>query len=199
MSTTVSVRNDSSQIKKTPVQISPVSQEQEKYWSILGNAIGYPDSWISIMRQSLSRQGKVWVWRPTNDGGRQSTVIVKPSEKEAEPISLQEGGKALLIINSRTPSKAISNALLLAENCNASISVIYTAKLPLMSEAKTPGEVDSEFAFELENGRRRLEAVAKEARNLGVRAQTSFIWSNSSSDLVKRNRESADLIIDETS
>ena len=184
MSTTVSVKDGSVSIGESQVKLDA---EQERAWAALSSAIGYPANWMSTIRHSLQRQGKSWRWQQLS-----TEQIQLPSRKP-----LEQGGEALLIINANTPYKAVSNTLLLAESCGATLSVVYTAKPPSMSEDKTPGEVDSEFVNGLEFGRFRLAKIEKEAKDMGVKVNTSFVWAESI-DKITKNAQYVDLVIDET-
>ena len=181
MSTTVSVGNGSTVVKESQLKIDT---EQERAWAKLSSVIGYPSDWMSIIRSGLQEQGKSWHWKLDN------TQVQLPKSK---PL---ERGEALLIINAKTSSKAISNMLLLAENSNANLSVVYTEKPPTMAEFKTPSEVDQDFLNGLESGRSKLAKIEKEAKHIGVNVKTSFIWAESIDAITKNAR--ADLIINET-
>ncbi|MDG7002190.1 MAG: universal stress protein [Nitrososphaerota archaeon] len=184
MSTTVSVKDGSGAITESQVKLDA---EQERAWAALSSAIGYPANWMSAIRHSLQKQGKSWHWQQMN-----AEQIQLPSSK-----LLEQGGEAILIINANTQYKAVSNTLLLAESCGATLSVVYTAKPPSMSDYKTPGEVDSEFVNALEFGRARLAKIEREAKDIGVKVNTSFIWADSI-DKITKNVADADLVIDET-
>lgn len=182
MSTTVSVGNGSTVVKESQLEIDA---EQEKTWAKLSSVIGYPSDWMRLIRSDLQGQGKSWNWKP-------STEQVQPPENNP----LERGGEALLIINAKTPSKAISNMLLLAERSNANLSVVYTEMPPKMAEYKTAAEVDLEFLNGLESGRSKLAKLEKEAKYIGVKVNTSFVWAESIDSITKNAR--ADLIINET-
>ena len=183
MSTTVSVGNGSAAIKESQLKFAA---EQERAWAAFSSAIGYPASWMNAIRNSLQKQGKSWRLQQLS-----TEQVQLPSSKP-----LEQGGEALLVINANTPNKAISNTLLLAESCNATLSVVYTAKPPTMSQDKTPGEVDSEFVNGLEFGRFKLAKVEKEAKDMGVKVNTSFVWAESTDAITKNIK--ADLVINET-
>ncbi len=183
MSTAISVKDGSTAIKESQIKFDA---EQESAWSAFSAAVGYPTSWVKMIRNSLQKQGKSWHWQQLS-----TEQVQLPSTKP-----LEQGGEALLVINANTPNKAISNTLLLAESCDAKLSVIYTAKPPTMDQSKTPGEVDSEFANGLEYGRFRLARVEKEAKDMGVSVSTNFVWAESLKDITKNTH--ADLVINET-
>ncbi len=189
MSTVISMKNDNSH------KVTQVTKESELGWSLLASAMGYPESWTSIVKARLTREGKSWDWRLTNAAA--GSELLQTSQ-EASGRTLQEGGQVVLVMNSNTAMKDARNALSLAKRTNAKISVIYTSKPPL-SDNFTPGEVDQKFTLELERGRSTLAAIAAEARSLGVKANTSFIWADSSKELVRKHKLPADLVIDETS
>ncbi len=186
MSTTVSVNNEGTS-QNTLKEVT----RDDSAWNAIGEAIGYPASWMSSIRDSLAKQGKSWKWSRVQ-------AVTELSQVQREEQSTLRGGNALLIINSKTPFKTVRDSLLLAEQTNGSISVIYTEKLPLISEAKTSAEADEEFTVGLEAARKALAAVEREAKSLGVKAETAFVWSNSSKEILKRNNGRVDLVIDET-
>lgn len=98
---------------------------------------------------------------------------------ETNGMSLPARGSILLMINSKTPRKLIRNSLFFAANCSAMLSVVYEAEPPVLG-VEQPDEIDSEFTFRLDHGRKILEAIAQEATRQGVRVETSFIWGDKS-------------------
>src|SRR5487761_104709 len=193
MSTIISIKSDNS-YQVIDRSLSPPSNTSDAGWSLLGKTLGYPDSWISIIKERLTREGKSWRWKMTNSTS--GSVLLQPMPEEA--ASTVEGGHTLLIINKSTPMKAVRDALLLAENRNSEIMIVYTSRPLLINDAHTAGEVDQKFALELEKGRALLQLVATEAKNLGVKAETSFVWAKSSLDLLKQRDFHANLVIDKT-
>ncbi|MGI0078140.1 MAG: hypothetical protein ACRECH_00765 [Nitrososphaerales archaeon] len=189
MSTIIAIKNDNS-YEVIDRQLSPASESSS--WSLVGKALGYPDSWVAIIKERLAKDGKSWRWRMT----KSSSTLLEPTSEENAP-ALREGGQTLLIINGQTPTKAIRDALLLVEKSNAEITVVYISRPPLMLDSLTEGEVDQKFTLELEKGRAILSKVASEATNLGVKNEGSFVWAESSSDLLKQHGFHADLVIDE--
>ena len=188
MSTTISITNDNSH------QITQ-DQDSELGWSLLGKAMGYPEAWISIVKRRLAADGRSWRWKLTN--ATSGSLLLQPAPEEAKG-RLQEGGHVLLIINKITPMDRVGEALSLAEDANAKITVIYTSKPPLVDDLQTPGEVDQKFTLELEKGRSILSLIAANAKSLGVDAEISFVWAKSAKALVRQHDFHADLVIDET-
>ena len=193
MSTIISIKSDNS-YQVIDSSVSPSSSASDAGWSLLGKTLGYPDSWISIIKERLTREGKSWRWKMTNSTS--GSVLLQPMPEEA--ASILEQGNALLIINKSTPMKAVKDALLLAENRNSEITIVYTSRPPLINDSQTAGEVDQKFTLELEKGRVLLQLVATEAKNLGVKVETSFVWAKSSRDLLKQRDFHADLVMDKT-
>jgi hypothetical protein len=118
-----------------------------------------------------------------------------PTKQVAEAV---ERGRTLLIINARTTKLAINQALVTSSReIGLPLWIIYTAKPTLLTEGKSEGEVDYEFAFQLQYGRGLLDSISNQAKSLGIKnIETSFIWANSSAELVKKNKEPWDSIID---
>ena len=189
MSTIISIKNDNSYQVLDRAFSSPRS---DAGWYLIGKAMGYPDSWVAIIRQRLAKDGRSWSWNATG-----STTVLQPPDEERSP-ALNEGGHALLIVNRRTPMRAIREALLLAERNNAELTVVYTSRPPLMDGSQTEREVDQKFTLELEKGRAFLGSIASEAKSFGVKTETTFVWAESSSDLLKQRHFDADLVLDET-
>ena len=142
---------------------------QEKAWSDVGAVLGYPENWMQIIRANLQQKGKSWDWK---------------EEREA-PRSAYDA--PVVIIDAETPVKQIKNAILRAEQNETSISVVYTARPPLVSETRKSGEVDEQFSRELGRGRAILDSVENEARKMGVHIKTSFVWANSREELLDQS------------
>jgi hypothetical protein len=104
----------------------------------------------------------------------------------------------LLVIGPTTSMANLEDVLRSFEQPDVRISVVYTSKPPLLDGTRTEGEVDFEFASELETGNVKLLEAKKIAREFGFYVETSFVWSNSVKEIVKRSRKENeyDMVID---
>ncbi|HZW58516.1 MAG TPA: universal stress protein [Nitrososphaerales archaeon] len=191
MSTTVTLAKNQKQ-QNERLEEKPSDDE----WSSIVNVLGYPKSWAEPLRERVESSGKTWHWTSISD---QQALLLKKQESTFREKQVPQNGRLLLIINSKTPERAVRNALLLAEDTGARISLVYTAVPRLVSDGASSSEVDWEFTSELSRGRARLESISSEARKLGIESETHFEWDSQPAGVSKKYMKStADLVIDET-
>ena len=61
-------------------ELSQVEIDQELAWSELGEILGYPQSWISIPRERLLADGKLWRWQVLSE-----LSVPNPANRQLAP------------------------------------------------------------------------------------------------------------------
>ena len=170
MSNTLAVKNET----------RPVAKTVDESWLNVGRILGYPDSWMSYLKDTLASEGKSYQW-----------------EKVENPRTDTESkSEQILLVGLQTSEKTISRDLLSAEQSNSPVRVIFTAKPPLVSGHSSSGSTDMEFQRILDEGRRRLGEIESHAKKLGVPVTGEFIWAESSKDILRERN--AEVVYDET-
>ena len=109
------------------------------------------------------------------------------ARKESKIRKTTDFGKLVLVVNANSILQEVEQVIRASDKPRKPLLVIYTSKPTLLVEGKSEGEVDYEFAFRLDHGKRFLQNVSQSAERLGVSdVETSFVWENTVADLVDK-------------
>jgi hypothetical protein len=126
--------------------------------------------------------------------------MTRALQQDTVPVAVrkEQKEKILLIINSKTTTEEIKEAVSLARGRDAALTVIYTAVPLFVSDQTTSWEVDSDFLDRLQKGKAVLDSIAYEARNQGAEVSTSFVWAESPKDVAAEYGNTVSSIVDKT-